>query len=363
MIERTTEPTLKRQFQAMIDCPIRDSKGRCRSFSEYILSALIKNGIHRRYDVEAALGYVFEKMMLPVSDAGKPRTTFYGGFTATRPDSPQQLQARFMLFLQYALRNVRKGKIPRLANVEQRPRGSVSIGQGRTQDDFSGTISPDQIAARPSDEGDFNEIISDIMDLLRKKEAATGLPLLGVFQAITAGQNTLAAARALWRRPDTSRPPRHHPDDQGLRREKRQLSSPLPARQVQGLQGESALTDTAHAGQDGQAGTVAKGEGLPLHRRRHREVRPTRWLSRPGTLSPSLVGVCTSHSRIGLPQPPGRNAQHDGARSCPDGGDDGKGGDRVLARSALRSVPLDQRSVPLLLGVRKSTVTALALTR
>ena len=190
VIERTTEPTLKRQFQAMIDCPIRDSKGRCRSFSEYILSALIKNGIHRRYDVEAALGYVFEKMMLPVSDAGKPRTTLFGGFTATRPDSPQQLQARFMLFLQYALRNVRKGKIPRLANVEQRPQGSVSIGQGRTQDDFSGTISPDQIAARPSDEGDFNEIISDIMDLLRKKEAATGLPLLGVFQAITAGQNT-----------------------------------------------------------------------------------------------------------------------------------------------------------------------------
>ena len=67
----------------------------------------------------------------------------------------------------------------------------MSIAQGRTKegDPHSG-ISPDTIAARPSDDADLAEIVSDVLDLLRRKETDTGLPLTALFKAIMAGQRT-----------------------------------------------------------------------------------------------------------------------------------------------------------------------------
>ena len=184
LIRRTTDPVLRRKFIEMLDCPVRDARGNCRGFSEYVVSALIKNGIHHQYDIEAALSYVAEKMLMPTSDTGEPRTTLFGGFDEKRPYTPNfnPLQARFLKFLQFAVNNIRKGKIPRLSTVERRPQGSVSIGLGRRKDDESShSISPDEIATQPTGDADFSEIVADITELLRRKEPAYGLPLVAVF--------------------------------------------------------------------------------------------------------------------------------------------------------------------------------------
>src|SRR5207244_627726 len=98
------------------------------------------------------------------------------------------LQARFLTFLDYAVRNVARGKIPRLANVERRPEGTVSIGQGRWRPgEEAGGVSPDEIAARPDADADVGEMIADIEALLRKKERASGLPLTDLFRATLGG--------------------------------------------------------------------------------------------------------------------------------------------------------------------------------
>ncbi len=192
LIGRTQDPVLRKKFGDMIDCNVRDARGNCRSFSQYIVSALVKNRIQDRYDIEAALSYVFEKMMLPTTDTGEPRKTLFGDFDERQPYTVgfNPLQARFMKFLQFAVNNIRKGKIPRLTTVEPRPQGTVRIGVGRRQDDDAGGIAPDQLA-RTSGEADFSEIVGDITHLLRMKELAYGLPLVGVFQTIISGKKTV----------------------------------------------------------------------------------------------------------------------------------------------------------------------------
>src|ERR1700688_1444987 len=63
VIRRTVNPTLRAEFDRMLDCPVRDARGNCKSFTNYIVGALVKNGVHARYDVAAALAYVVEKML------------------------------------------------------------------------------------------------------------------------------------------------------------------------------------------------------------------------------------------------------------------------------------------------------------
>jgi hypothetical protein len=152
----------------------------------------VKNGIHHRFDLEAALSYVVEKMLMDKGEDGLPRTTVFSGFE----DRPGQtadfnpLQARFMRYLDFAVRNIVKGKIARLAHAGQWPQGTVSIGQGRAKkgDPVHG-VSPDQIAGRPSDAADMGEMIRDIEGLLRRKEPAYGFPLVELFRAIMGGMN------------------------------------------------------------------------------------------------------------------------------------------------------------------------------
>jgi len=197
LIRKTQDPVLRAKFQEMIDCPIRTARG-CRSFTNYIMGALLKNGIHNTYDMEAVLGYVFEKMMMQTTDAGLPRNTVFAGFDETRPYNADlnPLQGRFMKFLQFAINNVRKGKIPRLAQVERRPQGTVSIGQGRLGKGEPGTgVSPDEIAAKPSSETEWEEMIGDIKRLLAKQEPATGLPLVNFFNAVISGQRTIEQSK------------------------------------------------------------------------------------------------------------------------------------------------------------------------
>jgi len=126
VIQRTQNLSLRAELEKMLDCPIRDSRGRCRSFTDYIVSALLRNGIHYRYDIEACLSYIFQKMMMDKSETGQPRVTVFGGFEE-RPGyvDGNPLQVQFMKYLQFAVNNIRKGKIPRLSSTEPRPQGTV----------------------------------------------------------------------------------------------------------------------------------------------------------------------------------------------------------------------------------------------
>jgi hypothetical protein len=95
-----------------------------------------------------------------------------------------------MKFLQFAVNNVVRNKIPRLSLV-QRPQGSVSIGVGRTKDDdASSGLSPDTIPAPRSTDADVGEMMTDISSLLRRKEGAEGLPLVQMFLGMMRGEKT-----------------------------------------------------------------------------------------------------------------------------------------------------------------------------
>ena len=86
---------------------------------------LIKNGVNDRFDIEGALSYIFEKMMMPTSNTGEPRNTLFGGFDEKQPYTSgfNPLQARFMSFLKFAINNIKRGKIVRLSNVERQSAG------------------------------------------------------------------------------------------------------------------------------------------------------------------------------------------------------------------------------------------------
>jgi hypothetical protein len=192
LIRRTHDPKLRATFEEMLSCPLRDRRGRCRGFAEYIYGALLKNGIDKRYDMEAAIAYVIEKMLMDTSDTGDKRTNLFTGFEE-RPDYVEgnPLQARFMKYLQFAVNNIKKGKIPRLADNASHPPGTVSIGQGRTkQGDSASGISPDSIPGRQNRDADLDEMIGDITTWLRRREMSSRLPLVKIFQAIMSGMNT-----------------------------------------------------------------------------------------------------------------------------------------------------------------------------
>jgi hypothetical protein len=198
LIDRTKDPVLKAKFKDMLDCPVQDRSGQCRGFAEYIAAALVKNRIHDQYDIEAALAYVVEKMLMEKGQAGQPRETLFGGFDESRPYTRgfNPLQARFFSWLQFAVNNIRRGKIARLAKYEARPPGTVSIAFGRQKrGEPAAGVSPEDIAADPSSETDLAEMVDDITFLLRRKEAAYPLPLVALFQAIMAGQRTDAQAK------------------------------------------------------------------------------------------------------------------------------------------------------------------------
>lgn len=187
LIARTKDLQLKDQFIDMLDCPIVDKRGHCRKFSEYIVSALLKNGIQERFDIEEVLSYLLQHMLLDRSlRTGEPRTTVFD-FDERRPYKPGEnpLQARFLNWLHFAIRNVSTGKIPRLALG--RP-GHVPIGQGRRGESNSKEISSDAIPAREA--GDVTELAEDIAILLKRREIPYGLPLVDLFKAILAGKPT-----------------------------------------------------------------------------------------------------------------------------------------------------------------------------
>lgn len=189
LMNKVQDPVLRDKFAKMLDCPVKDAKGRCRSFTDYIVAALVRHGIHKEADVEDVLSYVYQTMMHDRKITGEPKATVFGSFDANRPYGPlgNPLEARFKTAVGNAIRNIAAGRIPRLFNAERRPQGTIAIGQGRG--DQTGSISPDALPSRADSHADLGELVADIRMLLRRKEASYGLPLADLFNSMMMGQN------------------------------------------------------------------------------------------------------------------------------------------------------------------------------
>src|SRR5262249_14226800 len=132
----------------MLGCPIRDRRGQCRNFSDYILGAILKNRLGRDFYLEGGIWDIFGEVVVPTSEAGSPRQTLFGSFDPNKVYSTEgnPLVARFFTWLDFAIRTIRAGKVPRLSRTEYRPQGTMSIAQGRPKrNEPSAGVSPDQI--------------------------------------------------------------------------------------------------------------------------------------------------------------------------------------------------------------------------
>ena len=194
VIQRTEDPNLRATFQGMLDCPIRTASG-CRSFTDYILGALIKNGIQNQYDMEGALQYVVEKMLMPSTDTGEPRGTVFGGFDPSRPYEPatNPLQARFMKFLTFSTRAIRMGALSACGKSKPGQQGRFPLGL-----DGARKAIPAKVCLPNNSQPDHRWKAISVKLLLiwcricAEREPAYGLPLVAIFQAMLAGQRTAA---------------------------------------------------------------------------------------------------------------------------------------------------------------------------
>ena len=138
----------------------------------------MRNQIHRVADVEEALSYIYQTMMLDKKINGEPKATVFGSFNFDRPiGSGNPLEARFKVAVSNAIRNIASGRIRRLLHTP------------------SGTISADDMPSRPDHDQAFGELIRDISSLLARKEKETKLPLIGLFNAMVAGESTAEQRR------------------------------------------------------------------------------------------------------------------------------------------------------------------------
>src|ERR1700690_4433615 len=80
LIDRTKNATLKEKFKEMLDCPIKDRRGSCRSFTDYIVSAMVHSGIANSYDIEAVLNYIAEKLLMSKTFTGERKVTVFDDF-------------------------------------------------------------------------------------------------------------------------------------------------------------------------------------------------------------------------------------------------------------------------------------------
>ena len=84
LIQRTHDPELRRTFEGMRRCPVRNTTGGCNRFTDYILGALMRSGCHYQYDVEDALQRIVFRMLSSVGESGKRRKTIFD-FDENRP--------------------------------------------------------------------------------------------------------------------------------------------------------------------------------------------------------------------------------------------------------------------------------------
>lgn len=173
LITRTQDPALRQAFSAM----------RSFGFTNYIVGALARNGVHQQYDIEDCLQRIVFRMLSPVGERGTGRSSLFD-IDLNRTYDLQRgnpLEARFKTFLIHELRNITMGRIPAL-RLTHRP-GSFSIGYSQDQ----AMVSPDEIPDQGVD--DNQEMINDITALLRPRSTPQ-MPLVDLFQSIIAGEGT-----------------------------------------------------------------------------------------------------------------------------------------------------------------------------
>ncbi len=182
LINRTRDPELKQAFEDMRSCPIKDQRGRCHRFIDYILGSLLRwAGHERRFDLEDALQYIVFRMLSRVGERGTRRRSVFD-FDETRPYDLRignPLQQIFRAYPGNDLRSVLGNKIRRIRTTD-RPKGTISIGTDPN------TVSPDEIPGRATEN---DELIQDIMGLLKRKSTPE-LDLVALFKSILAGTGT-----------------------------------------------------------------------------------------------------------------------------------------------------------------------------
>ncbi len=185
LIARTRDPVLRVEFEKMRSCPIRDARGRCNTFTDYLLGTLIRRGCHG-VDYEDAMQYAFIQLASPVNLNGKPKSTAFD-IDESRPYNPgdNPCEARFKTSVGRLAMNVCGGKVPRLKAIH-RPAGTISIGQGRGEQ--GGRISPDEI---PGEGDDTRELLGDILSLLQQQQPNhPEIPLVDLFHSMMRGDGT-----------------------------------------------------------------------------------------------------------------------------------------------------------------------------
>lgn len=117
--QQIEDPGLRKQFRSMINCGILNSAGRCQSWGNYILDELVKTGVGNRHDLEEALKFVMNVLLLPRSDRGEKQISLISDFPANRPDSPEHFRSRFISLVDFAVYTLRAAGI-------HRPMGAVN---------------------------------------------------------------------------------------------------------------------------------------------------------------------------------------------------------------------------------------------
>jgi hypothetical protein len=178
LIGRTKAPDLRQAFEAMRRCPIKSMDGRCSRFVDYIMSALVKSGCHRQYDVEGALQRIVFKMIGKTGERGLPHKGVFD-FDESRPYNLRlgnPVQVMFKKYVSNEIRAISMNCIPSIRTI-QRP-GRFSIGQGSED---AGMVSPDAIPDRP--QSHEPEMMNDLIELLRK-QSTPNLHLVDLFYSI-----------------------------------------------------------------------------------------------------------------------------------------------------------------------------------
>ena len=182
LIHRTKDPELRQAFANMQSCPVKDQRGQCHRWTDYILGSLLRWSCgDRTIDLEDALQMIVFHMLSSIGERGQKRKSLFD-FDENRPYDLRignPLQALFKIYLANDLRSIFGNKIKRLRTIN-RPKGTISIGGDERQ------ASPDEIPGRATEN---DELIQDVMELLRKRSRPE-LPLVDLFADILAGTGT-----------------------------------------------------------------------------------------------------------------------------------------------------------------------------
>jgi hypothetical protein len=178
LIQRTKAPDLRQAFEDMRRCPIKSMDGRCSRFVDYVVSALVKSGCNRQYDVEGSLQRIVFKMIGKTGERGLPHKGVFD-FDESRPYNLRlgnPVQVMFKKYVSNEIRAISMGCIPSIRTI-QRP-GRFSIGQGSED---AGMVSPNDIPDRR--QSHEPEMMNDLIELLRK-HSTPNLHLVDLFYSI-----------------------------------------------------------------------------------------------------------------------------------------------------------------------------------